>query len=127
MLNRSPRPILLQPGGVSCDFNNTPYDFYDMKACGDALSVEQMKGKVDEAEQQGKWSISFHHSVDGTMYGPWTIGMLIYYLDYLKTKNLWVDTYGSVTKYIKERASAYFSLVSSSDAQIVLRPHRYAG
>ena len=106
--------------GVSCDLNNTPYDFYDMKACEDTLSVEQMKAKADEAEQQGKWLISFHHSLDGTIYGSWTIGMLTDYLDYLKTKNLWVDTFGSVTKYIKERASADLSLVSSSDAQIVL-------
>ncbi len=38
--------------------------------------------------------------------------MLTEYLDYLMTKNLWVDTFGSVTKYIKERASADLSLVS---------------
>jgi peptidoglycan/xylan/chitin deacetylase (PgdA/CDA1 family)/lysophospholipase L1-like esterase len=106
--------------GTSCDLNNTPYDLYDMKACEDTLSVEQMKAKADEAEQQGKWLISFHHSLDGTMYGYWTIGMLTDYLGYLKTKNLWVDTFGSVTKYIKERASADLSLVSSSDEQIVL-------
>jgi len=47
--------------------------------------------------------------------------MLTDYLDYLKTKNLWVDTFGSVTEYIKERTSADLSLVSSSDVQIVLR------
>jgi hypothetical protein len=64
--------------------------------------------------------ISFHHSLDGTSYGFWTIGMFTDYLDYLKTKNLWVGTFGSVTKYIKERASADLSLVSSSDEQIVL-------
>ena len=106
--------------GVSCDLNNTPYDFYAMKACEDSLSVEQMKAKADEAEQQAKWLISFHHNLDGTKWGFWTIDMFTDYLDYLKTKNLWVDTFGSVTKYIKERASADLSLVSSSDAQIVL-------
>ena len=106
--------------GISCDFNNTPYDFYSMKACEDTLSVEQMKAKADEAEQQAKWLVSFHHNLDGTGWGFWTIDMLTDYLDYLKTKNLWVDTFGSVTKYIKERESADLSLVSSSDAQIVL-------
>jgi hypothetical protein len=46
--------------------------------------------------------------------------MLTEYLDYLKTKNLWVNTFSSVTKYLKERASADLSLVSSSGEQIVL-------
>ena len=106
--------------GVTCELNTTPYDFYDMKACEDKLSVAQMKAKADEAEQEAKWLISYYHSLDGTGYGFWTIDMLTEYLDYLMTKNLWVDTFGSVTKYIKERASADLSLVSSSDVQIVL-------
>ena len=107
--------------GVSSGLNKMPYDFYDMKACEDTLSVEQMKAKADEAEQRGKWLISNHHSLDETSdYGYWNIGMLTDYLDYLKTRNLWVDTFASVTKYIKERASANLSLVSSSDEQIVL-------
>ena len=42
------------------------------------------------------------------------------YLDYLETKDLWVGTFGSVVKYIKERESANLSLVSSSEDQIVL-------
>jgi peptidoglycan/xylan/chitin deacetylase (PgdA/CDA1 family) len=106
--------------GVWCGFNKTPYDFYGLRGCGDSDSLEQMKSNTDEAEQQGYWLITIHHSLDGTGYGFWTIDTFITYLDYLQTKNLWVGTFGSVVKYIKEREAANLSLVSSSDNQIVL-------
>ena len=79
-----------------------------------------MKSYADDAEKQGEWLITYFHSLDGTGYGYWTIDMLISYLDRLETKDLWVGTFGSVVKYIKERESASLSLVSSSDNQIVL-------
>ena len=106
--------------GISCGLNDTPYDFYNMRACEDNRSLEQMKGMTDVAEQQRKWLITFHHSLDGTDYGYWTIDTLADYLDYLETKDLWVGTFGSIVKYIKERESANLSLVSSSEVQIVL-------
>jgi peptidoglycan/xylan/chitin deacetylase (PgdA/CDA1 family) len=105
---------------TACDFNNTPYDFYAMRACEDTLSLAEMKAKTDAAEQTGAWLVTFHHALDGLSYGYWTIDILINYLDYLKTKNLWVNTISSVTKYIKERAAAAISLVSSSNDKIVL-------
>ena len=106
--------------GVWCGLNKTPYNFYAMRGCGDSNSLDEMKSYTDEAEQQGDWLITIHHSLDGTDYGYWTIDTFIAYLDYLETKNLWVGTFGSVVKYIKERESANLSLVSSSEDQIVL-------
>ncbi len=42
------------------------------------------------------------------------------YLNYLKTKNLWVGTFGSMVKYIKERDSANLFVASARASQIVL-------
>jgi peptidoglycan/xylan/chitin deacetylase (PgdA/CDA1 family) len=106
--------------GITCDLNSEPFDFYNMRACEDYLALHEMKAYTDAAEQQGKWLIPFFHSLDGTDYGFWRIGTLTEYLDYLQTKNLWVGTFGAVAKYIKERASANLSVVSSSSDQIVL-------
>ncbi|MGB7970529.1 MAG: hypothetical protein WCF31_01025 [Candidatus Deferrimicrobiaceae bacterium] len=51
-----------------------------------------------------------------------TTGEWLAYLDYLTTKKnqLYIGTFGSVVKYIKERTSANLSVVSSSSDQIVL-------
>jgi len=106
--------------GISCDLNTAPYNFYGMRACSDSRSLGQMKAMTDAAEEQGKWLITYYHSLDGTDYGFWTIDTFIAYLGYLETKDLWVGTFGSVVKYIKERESANLSLHLSSENQIVL-------
>ena len=103
--------------GISCDLNTAPYNFYGMRACSDSRTLGQMKAMTDAAEVQGKWLITYYHSLDGT---NWTIETFAAYLDYLETKDLWVGTLGSVVKYIKERESANLSLISSSEDQIVL-------
>ena len=103
--------------GVSCDLNTAPYNFYGMRACGDGRSLEQMKAWADSAEQQGEWLITFLHALDDAY---WTTDMFVAYLNHLQTKDLWVGTFGSVVKYIKERESANLSLISSSQDQIVL-------
>jgi hypothetical protein len=79
---------------------------------------------TDAAEQQGAW-IDYHfHSLDNgnDCYrdASFTTDMWMAYLDYLTTKNLYVGTFGSVVKYIRERTSATLSVVSSSSDQIVL-------
>ena len=106
--------------GVWCGLNTAPYNFYGMRGCGDSYSLDEMKSYTDAAEEQGEWLITYYHSLDGTGYESWTIDTFIAYLDYLQTKNLWVGTFGSVVKYIKERESANLSLISSSEDQIVL-------
>ena len=60
------------------------------------------------------------HGVDGTGWEPLSIDTITAYLDYLKAKNLGVRTLGAMVKYIKERAAATLSVVSSSSDQIVL-------
>ena len=47
--------------GISCDLNTAPYDFYNMRACEDSFSLDQMISMTNDAEQQGEWLITFHH------------------------------------------------------------------
>gem|GEM_PF-3052333 len=106
--------------GISCDLNAPPYNFYGLRACGTSRTVSQMKAMADAAEEQGKWLISYFHALDGTNSRDWTINMFTTYLDYLKSKDLWVGTLSSVVKYIKEREAATLALISGSDDQIVV-------
>ena len=104
---------------VSCGLNQDPIDFYGVKACSPD-SLDDVYAQTDAAQAQGKWMVFFTHSLDGTGYGDWLIGDLENYLDYLKTKNLWVGTFGSMVKYLKERQSANLFVSFSTADQIVL-------
>ena len=79
-----------------------------------------MEAWADAAEQQKQWLVVIFHGVDGIGWEPLPIDTITAYLDYLKAKNLGVRTLGAMVKYIKERASATLSVVSSSSDQIVL-------
>jgi peptidoglycan/xylan/chitin deacetylase (PgdA/CDA1 family) len=107
--------------GIICGLNSEPFDFYNVRACSPD-DGDDMYAQADAAEQQGKWLVSFMHSLDGgtDCWGSLQISYLTDYLDYLATKNLWVGAFGAMVKYIRERESATLSLVSASDSQIVL-------
>ena len=105
--------------GVNCGLNYDPIDFYGINACSPD-SLDDVYLWTDAAQTQGAWMVFFAHSLDGTGYGDWLIGDLTNYLDYLKTKNLWVGTFGSMVKYIKERQSANLFVSSATASQIVL-------
>jgi peptidoglycan/xylan/chitin deacetylase (PgdA/CDA1 family) len=114
--------VYIASRGVECAPNTAPYDFSDVLACspddGDDVYAE-----TDAAEQQRGWLVTFIHTLNGGNDGCWgeeTIGNWTDYLDYLKTRNLWVGTFGAAVKYIKERTSATLSVVSSTTEQIVL-------
>ena len=115
--------IFIASRGVSCAINIAPYDFNNVKACSpDPDNFDDLYAQTNTAEQQGAWLVTFIHSLNGgsDCWGNWTIDMWTNYLDYLKTKNLWVGTFGAAAKYIKERGSAALSVSSSSNSQIVL-------
>jgi peptidoglycan/xylan/chitin deacetylase (PgdA/CDA1 family) len=109
--------------GIVNALNNTPIDFFDIHANGDDINNESaMKTWTDLAETNGAWQVIFIHSLDGagSDYGILDTSMFQSYLNHLKSKKLWVDTYGAVVKFIKERDSSSVSVVSSSNNQIVL-------
>ena len=106
--------------GVYCGINLEPFDFYSVSAC--APESEDIYAYTDLAETEGGWGVFFFHSLNGGQdcSGSYQINLLAAYLDYLKNKNLWVETFGTVAKYIKERTSSTLSVLSSTSSQIVL-------
>ena len=114
--------IYMASRGISCGLNGEPFDFSNVRACSPD-DGDDIYAQADAAEQQGKWLFAFIHSLDGgrDCWGTWEIDMWTTYLDYLKRKNLWVGTFGATVKYIKERAAATLSVLSSSSDQIVLQ------
>ena len=113
--------IYIAARGVYCGLNSDPVDFYQVRACSPD-DGDDIYAQTNAAEEQSKWLVIFIHSLDGggDCWGSYTIDALTDYLGYLKTKNLWAGTFGSIVKYIKERDSAILSVVSSSSDQIVL-------
>ncbi len=109
--------------GVRWGLNSSPFDLYNMYAVfpdeADSQGVT-LESQVDLAEQSGQWMIAGFHGLDGTEYGPVTEERFRQFIGYVNTKNLWVDTFGSVVKYVRERGSANLSVVSSSSSQLVL-------
>ncbi len=84
----------------------------------------------------GQWSIFLAHEfapfdslTNGrslNYYYPVSVEWLTSLCQWLKQKSdsnfVWVDTYGNVTKYIKERQNFSSTLISSSDSQIQFNP-----
>ena len=109
--------------GVNCNLNDEPFDFYNVSACTPDDVTLDIYAWTDAAEQQKKWLVLYFHSLLGAIengWGSYEIGMFTTYLDYLQQKNLWVGTFGSAVKYLKERSSATLSVYSSSSDQMVL-------
>ncbi len=108
--------------GIWCDLNADPYDFYNMQSCSAEFGSYDIYARAYDAELQGKWLDVYLHSLSGgsDCYGDLFIDDLKDYLVYLKTRDLWVGTFGSVVKYIRERDSATLTDLSTSGNQIIL-------
>ena len=104
--------------GVICELNQEPFDFYNVRACSPD-DGDDIYTYADLAETQRKWGVVFFHCMDSD-HRSYTESMFTAYLDYLKTKNLWVGDFGTIVKYIKEKSSATLAVLSSSSDQIVL-------
>lgn len=108
-------------GGNNCGLNGEPIDISNVRGCSPD-DGNNIYSQTDAAEQQGKWLVVIFHSLNGGKdgYGSWHFDAWTAYLDYLKNKNLWVGSFGTVVKYIRERMSATLSVLSVSSSQIVL-------
>ena len=106
--------------GVSGGLNSFPFDFYNSLVWFPETAAGSLESQADLAETSGKWFIAGFHSLDGTGYGPITEARFRQFLNHIRTKNLWVDTFGAVTRYIRERESASLYVVSSSSNGMVL-------
>jgi peptidoglycan/xylan/chitin deacetylase (PgdA/CDA1 family) len=116
---------------VPWGFNVPPYNYYATNAdflITTTASGSTLEREADQAMQEGKWLVVGFHRLDGggndpTAYDPITEARFNQFLDHLKNQNqnLWVGTFGSVVKYIKEQSVAVLTVDPSPPAgQIVL-------
>ena len=106
--------------GVAPGLNSAPFDFYEAKTWFPESVVGSLEYQADLAELSEAWMIASFHGMDGTEYGPVTEAEFRQFLNHISTKDLWVDTFGAVTRYIRERGSANLNVVSSTSDNIVL-------
>jgi hypothetical protein len=74
-------------------------------------------------KEQGKWLVVYFHSLLGAEengWGSYTRADFTSYLDYLAARDVWVGTFASAVKFLREKAAANLSVTSSSAGQIVL-------
>ena len=97
------------------DFEDqTPSNFFELKSFNTPhyhdppLNPPDYLQVIDQTESQGKWAnLVFHNECtdDGA-------------INYLPTKNLWVDTIGNVIKYIKLRDNALIINLIQNESEI---------
>ncbi len=94
---------------------------------GGLNSTQQLKGLADQAATQGGWGVYLFHGVDkepqgSSDYSPASSSAIKGCLEYLdKNRNkVWVETFGNVARYIKERNAVSVKVKESSDKKIVV-------
>ena len=89
-------------------FNALAYDVVN-------YDVLQMKTLTEQAVSQQKWLIPIFHGFSPDEYGGWSSEQLVSYLDYLKGRaDVWIAPFGTVIKYLRERAAATVSVTTQS-------------
>ncbi|NLD94831.1 MAG: polysaccharide deacetylase family protein, partial [Fibrobacter sp.] len=82
-------------------------------------SEGDITGIVNQAETEGKWAVFLIHCIDGgeatSDYSPIASSTIKAVLDKLDTKRstMWVETFGNIVRYMKERKAATVSVTSS--------------
>lgn len=85
-------------------------------------SLEVMKSWVDTCMANDNiWLVLVFHGIDGVGWEPKTAAELEAYFNYINERkdDLWVATFGDVTKYIRERKNVVVNSVAQDDSFIV--------
>jgi peptidoglycan/xylan/chitin deacetylase (PgdA/CDA1 family) len=82
---------------------------------GTAFTVDRGKAIVDWAKSEKLWIVPLTHTVTVQSTGS-TLAQatLAATLDYLQTQNAWVETYGTISRYVRARDTATLTPVSQS-------------
>ncbi|HNW50519.1 MAG TPA: polysaccharide deacetylase family protein [Prolixibacteraceae bacterium] len=105
----------------------TPASFYNVSSivCGNQgiIKTSDYKIKANQAASSNGWLVYLIHEIDnGTGYSPLPSDTLRATLQYLSENNskFWVNTFGNVARYIKERNCVSVSETSVQDTKITL-------
>ena len=107
---------------------STPADFLNISSIivGDQGAVQTaagLNGRVDAAAGSGGWAVFLFHGIDGDGgYSPIASAEIRGHLEYLDANRdrFWVDTFGDVVRYIRERDAASVTEVSATDDAITV-------
>ena len=108
--------------GVREALNDASTDSYNALAY-DVVNYDvlQMKTLTEQAVSQRKWLIPVFHGFSPDEYGGWSSDQLVSYLDYLQGRaDVWVAPFGTVIKYLRERAAATVSVTTQSSDLMTL-------
>ena len=108
--------------------DSTPSNFYQISSFlsggGNLSGASAFNAKVDEAANKNGWCVLLHHGVGSGDYLAYTeVADIEGNLDYLDKNRdrIWVESFGNVVRYIKERNAAEIEVVSSSDESIIIK------
>jgi hypothetical protein len=90
------------------------------------IPVDTMKAWVDTAAANDNiWMVLVFHGVDGIGWEPRTTEDLRTYFKYIKSKekDVWVATFGKVTKYMRERMNAKLNTTKDVEKIVVTLTH----
>jgi len=107
----------------------TPADFMNISSfvCGTEGSIktpEDFNHLADRAAAANAWAVYLIHAIDKDKgYSPLPGATLQASVDYLaaNTNKFWVETFGNVVRYIKERNAVSIGETSSQESRIVLQ------
>jgi VCBS repeat-containing protein len=107
--------------GTTWGLNATLLDQYNLKAYFITDDTgKPLESQVDLAVSSGQWLVAGFHGLDGTDNGAVTEARFRQFIDYVKTKSIWVGTMGAVAKYAEEREHATLSVMSATGDGLVL-------
>ena len=106
----------------------TPGDFINISSfvCGSEglLQFADIKSKADAAEAANSWCVYLIHAIDNDNgYSPLPSATLQASINYLSTNQnkFWVETFGNVVRYIRERNGASVTETSSTNDSITVQ------
>jgi oligosaccharide reducing-end xylanase len=106
---------------------NTPSNFYEISSiiCGSSgvNSTAAFIAKFDSVTASKGWCVFLIHGVNEGAYSPLSSAALRGGLEYLNThrSTLWVQTFGNVVRYIRERNAVSVTELSNQGAIITLQ------
>ncbi len=108
----------LYPEDVHGDY--TAVDFYGLGSFSfdypGLTTLPKLTGYLDDAELNGGWFIPHVHALET----PESAALLEDFLDELLVRDVWVETMGTVVRYMQERMASSLSVVSETPTSITL-------
>jgi oligosaccharide reducing-end xylanase len=109
--------------------SSTPADFMNISSyvCGSVGSIQtaaQFNSLAESAAALHSWCVLLIHALDGDNgYSPLPSATLQASVNYMSTNQnkFWVETFGNVVRYIKERNASSLAETASSDNSITIQ------